>query len=133
MASIVELRGLSNAEIEKKLENAREEMFNLRFQLASARLADVSRIRFVRREIAQFQTVLNSRKLAVEAALKQPEIAKALKGKEWTASARFDYEESHWQVAFADEKKKELATAQVDLNKKVRTGRRTRRKASAAS
>ena len=45
MASIVELRDMSDKDILKSLENAREEMFNLRFQNASARLEDVSRIK----------------------------------------------------------------------------------------
>ena len=51
MASIVELRDTSEDELEEMLENAREELFNLRFQHASARLEDFSRLRKVRREI----------------------------------------------------------------------------------
>ncbi len=45
MASIVELRDLSDEKLEEKLENAREEMFNLRFQHASARLDDLSQLK----------------------------------------------------------------------------------------
>ena len=41
--------------LEEMLENAREEMFNLRFRNASAQLEDYSRLKAVRREIAQIE------------------------------------------------------------------------------
>lgn len=129
MANIVELRGMSGDKLRDLLENAREEMFNLRFQKATAQLDDVSRIRQVRREVAQLETVLRMRQLAKDTAASQPEIATALAGKVWRATARFNYEESAWRVEFADENNKELATAVVDLNKKGpakgRKGRQT--------
>jgi len=59
MANIVELNQMSNDKLEKKLEEAREELFNLRFQVASARLENTSRLRVVRREVAQVETVLH--------------------------------------------------------------------------
>ena len=71
MLSIVELRGTSDEKLVEMLENTREEMFNLRFQHASARLDDLSQIKRVRREIAQLETVLNQRDLEVRAALEQ--------------------------------------------------------------
>lgn len=129
MASIVELRDMSNERIEELLENAREEMFNLRFQNASARLEDVSRIRFVRREIAQFETVLRMRQLAIEEAEKRPEVHEALDGQEWTAEARFDYEDSIWLVSFVDDEGDELVEARVNLNKKRTRGRKARKMA----
>ena len=127
MASIVELRDMSDDQIEDALENAREEMFNLRFQNASARLEDVSRIRAVRREIAQFETVLRMRQIAIEEAAKQQEVIEATSGKEWSAEAQFSYEDSVWVVSFEDEDGDELAEARVDLNKKKSRGRRARR------
>ena len=129
MASIVELREMSDEALEELIENAREEMFNLRFQNASARLADVSRIRVVRRELAQVQTVLNMRKLAIEAAVNQPEIDSVITGKEWSATAHFSYEESAWLVEFVDDDENELTSTYINLNKKRVKGRRVRSRA----
>ncbi len=126
MASIVELRDMSDDQIEDALENAREEMFNLRFQNASARLEDVSRIRTVRREIAQFETVLRMRQIAIAEATEQKEVVAAIDGVEWSAEAQFSYEDSVWVVSFEDEQGDELAETRVDLNKKKSRGRRAR-------
>lgn len=124
MANIVELREMSDAKLEEMLENSREEMFNLRFQRASAQLEDYSRIKAVRREIAQLETVLNMRQLAIETAVADPTVAAALAGEEWQGSANYSYEESGWQVTFANGSGKELATALVNLNKKRPHSRR---------
>ena len=124
MAAIVELREMSDEKLEELLENAREEMFNLRFRHASSRLDDISQLRRVRREIAQYETVLQMRALAVDTAVQEPEIAAALKGKEWSGEARFDYRESAWQVEFLDEDDKEIVTALVNLNQKKGKGSR---------
>lgn len=132
MANIVELREMSDDKLEEMLENAREEMFNLRFQQASARLGDYSRLKHVRREIAQVETVLGMRQLAIEAAMAQPEVAQALAGKYWEAIARFRYQDTAWQVQFADESGNELASALVDLNKK-QSGKYKKRKVNPAS
>lgn len=128
MASIVELRDMSFADIEEMLENDREEIFNLRFQLASARLEDVSRIRHIRREIAQLETVLRMRELAVERALEQPHVKEAVEDAEWDADAHFIYEDSAWRVDFVDEDENELISTSVDLNKKRKMSRRQREK-----
>jgi large subunit ribosomal protein L29 len=125
MAAIVELREMSDEKIEELLENAREEMFNLRFRHASSRLDDFTQLRRIRREIAQYETVLQMRQLAIDSAVEQPEIASALKNKEWYAEARFDYEDSAWKVEFLDEgSDKEIATAKVNLNQKKSGGSR---------
>lgn len=126
MANIVELREMSDKRLEEMLENAREELFNLRFQKASARLENYARLKIVRREIGQFETVLSNRQLATEAAAAQPEVARAIAGKNWRANARFVYEESAWRVAFSDEDGKTIATALVNLNHKRARGRRKR-------
>lgn len=127
MANIVELREMSDAKLEELLENAREEMFNLRFQVAASRLEDYSRLKHVRREIAQLETVLNMRQLAIETAVAEPKIADALSGKAWEATARFQYEDSAWLVEFADDDGNELASAFVDLNKKRSASKRQSR------
>lgn len=129
MANIVELREKTDDELVEMIENAREEMFNLRFQHASARLDDISRLRAVRREIAQLETVLHMRDLAVEAAVADADVAAAVADKEWRAEARFVYEQSAWQVVFVDEDEDELAQTFVNLNKKKAKGRRAQKQA----
>ena len=123
MAHIVELRQMSDDQLAERLEDAREEMFNLRFQKASARLEDTSRLRFVRREIAQMKEVLHKRRLAVDAAARVPEIAAILNGKTWDAQTRFIYEDSAWEVSFLDGSGNEIASAMVNLNQKRRRDR----------
>jgi len=130
MANIVELREMSDTKLEEMLENGREEMFNLRFQQASSRLEDYSRLKAVRREVAQLETVLNMRQLAIETAVADPVLSAALAGKEWDASVRYVYEDSGWQVEFVDDSGEELATALVDLNKKRPHSRRQAKKKS---
>lgn len=118
MANIVELREMSADKLEEMLEDAREGYFKLRFRRASGQLDDYSRLKVARREIAQLETVLHMRRLAIKVASEQPEIAAALKDKAWEASAHFDYEESAWLIEFTDEDGNELASATVNLNKK---------------
>lgn len=126
MANIVELNQMSTDKLEKTLEDAREEMFNLRFQKASARLENTARLRQVRRQVAQVETVLHQRQLATAAAAAEPEVAERLAGKEWQANARYVYEDSAWQVEFNDKGGKKLATAWVNLNKVRQQGRAAR-------
>lgn len=125
MANIVELRDMSNEKLEEMLENGREEMFNLRFQHAGARVSDTNRIRIVRREVAQIQSVLHNRSLAIETAAAHAEIAPALSGKEWDATAKYVYEDSGWSVVFSADNA-EVATALVNLNAKKPKTRRQR-------
>jgi large subunit ribosomal protein L29 len=56
-----EIRELSTEEILARLEEAREELMNLRFQQATGELTDTSRMRLARRDIARLLTVLNER------------------------------------------------------------------------
>ncbi|WP_374686136.1 50S ribosomal protein L29 [Promineifilum sp.] len=120
MAGIVELNQMSSDKLQKTLEDAREEIFNLRFQKASARLENTARLRQVRRQVAQIETVLHQRQLATDAAAADPAVAERLAGKEWQANARYVYEDSAWQVEFNDKAGKRLATANVNLNKATR-------------
>lgn len=61
---IREIRNLGTADIQKKIEDAREEYFNLRFQRASGQLEDYTQIREARRRIARMITVLREREIA---------------------------------------------------------------------
>jgi large subunit ribosomal protein L29 len=61
-----EVRNLTTDEIQTRLNNAREEYMNLRFQMAIGGLSDFTRLRYTRREIARLLTVLNEREQAVD-------------------------------------------------------------------
>ena len=52
-----ELRALSGDELGAKLYELQEELFNLRFQLATGQIENVGRIRTVRRDIARVKTI----------------------------------------------------------------------------
>lgn len=60
-----ELRNLTTAEIEQKVAGYKEELFNLRFQLATGQLDNPTRIREVRKEIARAKTILRERELGI--------------------------------------------------------------------
>lgn len=134
MASIVELREMSDDKLEELLEKAREDQFFLRFQKASARLENYARLKQVRRDIAQLETVLRMRGLAADAAASEPAIAEALAGVDgWQANTRFIYEDSAWRVDFIDGEGDEVASALVNLNQKQAASRRKRGLMEAAS
>ena len=61
---ISEIRALATAEIEAKLDDAREELFKLRFQFRSGQLSDYTRLSATRRTIARLLTALRERELA---------------------------------------------------------------------
>ena len=65
-----EIRELTDAEAQAKLRDLRQEMFNLRLQQQTARLARPSRIREVRRDMARIETILQERRLRPAAAAK---------------------------------------------------------------
>ncbi|MEW5985778.1 MAG: 50S ribosomal protein L29 [Chloroflexota bacterium] len=116
MATLVEMHEMNNAKLEELLENAREEVFNLRFQRASGQLENYTRLRTVRREIARLETLLHQRDLAKTAALQQPAVATALADADWQADVHFSYEDSAWVVNFQSSDGRSLASAVVNLN-----------------
>jgi large subunit ribosomal protein L29 len=61
-----ELRGLTDDELVERAESAKEELFNLRFQLATGQLDDSSRIKKVRHDIARIATVMREREIEAE-------------------------------------------------------------------
>ncbi len=61
-----ELRQLGAGELHKRLEDAHEEIFKLRFQKATKQLTNTNRIRDVRHSIARIHTLLRQRELAEE-------------------------------------------------------------------
>ncbi len=62
MMKAYEIRNLTDDEIMKKLEEAYEEIFNLRFQKSIGQVKDPTRVKFLKRDIARMKTVLNERK-----------------------------------------------------------------------
>ena len=58
---VKEIRELSTEEINKKLVEAKEELFNLRFQQATGTIEKPSRIRDLRHTVARKKTVLKER------------------------------------------------------------------------
>lgn len=59
-----DIRALQTGEIETKLDDTREELFKLRFQLTTGSLTDTSRTVLIKRDIARLLTVLRERQLA---------------------------------------------------------------------
>ncbi|MEW5873251.1 MAG: 50S ribosomal protein L29 [Chloroflexota bacterium] len=55
---ISKLRELSYGELQRRLEDAQEELMNLRFQQATGELTDTSRLRITRRQIARLLTLM---------------------------------------------------------------------------
>ncbi|REJ18225.1 MAG: 50S ribosomal protein L29 [Paenibacillaceae bacterium] len=60
-----DFRNLTTAEIEQKISGYKEELFNLRFQLATGQLENPTRIRDVRKAIARAKTVIRERELGI--------------------------------------------------------------------
>lgn len=60
-----ELRELTDAELAERLRESKEELFNLRFQMATGQLNNNRRLRTVRQEIARIYTVLRERELGL--------------------------------------------------------------------
>ncbi|MGB4503729.1 MAG: 50S ribosomal protein L29 [Syntrophaceticus sp.] len=63
MKKAKELRELTDEELEKELIDLKDELFRLRFQLATGQLDNPSRIREVRRSFARTKTVVREREL----------------------------------------------------------------------
>ena len=66
--SATELRKFTARELQKELAEAKEEAFNLRFQLATNQLDNTARLRAVRRQIARINTVIREQELEAWAA-----------------------------------------------------------------
>jgi large subunit ribosomal protein L29 len=60
-----ELDELTNVDLESKLREAKEELFNLRFQAATGQLESHGRLRTVKRDIARIYTVVRERELGI--------------------------------------------------------------------
>lgn len=61
----VELRELSTEELVDALRDAKEERFNLRFQIATNQLDNTTRLKVVKKNIARILTVMRERELSL--------------------------------------------------------------------
>ena len=71
MASSVqahELDEMNNTDLEARLREAKEELFNLRFQAATGQLESHGRLRLVKKDIARIYTVVRERELGIRTA-----------------------------------------------------------------
>ena len=64
-----ELRNMETEELEVRLNDTRQELFNLRFQLVTGQLDNTSRIGEVRRTVARIETLLREREIEAAEAL----------------------------------------------------------------
>jgi large subunit ribosomal protein L29 len=72
MAKASELRELDDEELLTRLAEARQEMFNLRFQHVTGQLPSSARLAQVRKDVARINTFLRERELAAAEALEHP-------------------------------------------------------------
>jgi len=63
-----ELRELHDDELQTRLREAKEELFNLRFQMATGQLDNNRRLRTVRHDIARIYTIMRERELGLSVA-----------------------------------------------------------------
>jgi large subunit ribosomal protein L29 len=66
-----DLDDMTNADLETRLREAKEELFNLRFQSATGQLESHGRLRTVKRDIARIYTVVRERELGIRQAPSQ--------------------------------------------------------------
>ena len=67
-SSAAELRELTEEELVLRLKECKEELFNLRFQMATGQLDNNRRLRIVRHDIARIYTVMRERELGLSVA-----------------------------------------------------------------
>jgi large subunit ribosomal protein L29 len=61
-----EIRNMTDQEIQTKLEETYEEIFNLRFQQAIGQAKDSNQVKLLKRDVARMKTVLNEREAAAQ-------------------------------------------------------------------
>ena len=68
MATAHDLDEMNDLDLESKLREAKEELFNLRFQAATGQLESHGRLRTVKKDIARIYTVVRERELGIRTA-----------------------------------------------------------------
>jgi len=59
------IKEMNDAELQKALEDSKDELFRLKFQLATGQLDNPMRIREVKKEIAQIKTIIRQKELGI--------------------------------------------------------------------
>jgi len=62
---VEEIRALSDKEVAKQLEEAHQELFNLRFRMATRQLVNHREIPKVKRKISRLKTIMRERELGI--------------------------------------------------------------------
>ena len=62
---VEEFRALSLEEMAKQLEEAHQELFNLRFRLSTRQLVNHREVRMVKKKIARFKTIIKEKELGI--------------------------------------------------------------------
>ncbi|HAA33751.1 MAG TPA: 50S ribosomal protein L29 [Firmicutes bacterium] len=66
-----EVRELSDKELQERIRELKDELFNLRFQMATGQLENTMRLKEVRKSIARVKTVMRERELAAAGTIKR--------------------------------------------------------------
>jgi large subunit ribosomal protein L29 len=74
MATAADLRDQDEAELEHRLAEAKQELFNLRFQLVTGQLDNSARLGQVRKDIARIKTVLREKEIAAAEAAEAADV-----------------------------------------------------------
>lgn len=69
MANASEVRALDDSDLATRLDESRQELFNLRFQLVTGQLDNSARMNAVRRDIARISTIQREREIEAAEAL----------------------------------------------------------------
>lgn len=88
--TVDELRDLSSSDLKERLEEVKEEFFNLRFQNATGQLENFAQMKLVKREIARINTLVHERELGIEIEPKPQKQAKPKPKKERSRKAKAD-------------------------------------------
>ncbi|TEB08276.1 50S ribosomal protein L29 [Pelotomaculum schinkii] len=65
---VKELRELTDAELGKRLTDSKDELFKLRFQMATGQLDNPMKLQEIRRKIARVKTIIRERELGIKRA-----------------------------------------------------------------
>jgi len=65
---VKELRELTDTELGKKLTDSKDELFKLRFQMATGQMDNPMKLQEVRRKIARVKTIIRERELGIQRA-----------------------------------------------------------------
>ncbi len=65
---VKELREMTDAELNKKLSDSKDELFKLRFQMATGQLDNPMKLQEVRKKIARVKTIIRERELGIKRA-----------------------------------------------------------------